>query len=1551
MKKITKISILGLLGFSLFSCEVGLGPAVDTHAPVINVTSPEMNSNVNGTMYIAGVATDDQELNEVTITIEENKIGGSIKNLKIVNKEWFVKENDEWIPFAGTVIGDKKSITWDASVDLSGAVSGSEYTITTQVTDLYNNDSRHSKDIRTVLVDYKTPIVSVSSPSLTNYATAETHSAKYKLNDNTILNQLLNGSFTISGTQDEDTKCDHLFVYLDTNKTTDLSMYENVDGTMNFNSRDADTTYLAYKKITDKNQRNWETTFNVQDFPLQYQTGKHLVRVVTESHDSANNIEYKCQGWFTLWNDADKPWIVAEFGGSSKENIQTVYPSCQLQGQAYDDDGLKSIDVEVFKDVDGNWIKLESNCFTIDLSKKDYPTYYAWSVASLTDNCSFCVKATCTDKNDIVSDSETRYMSVLDTNPPTLTVNQSGSGDSIPLTGTGDFTISGSISDDGEIAELKIVRIADGKESTEIKYFDKGYNQWSCATELGYVDINENKIWSIPMKDEVIINKLHKREFTKTFNIYRDFGINGTSQKLCTQKFIVMAKDKGGSATIELVAYGGDTEKPSVTIDTISINGGKERDLDGTIILEPFKSGDYVELSGTWKDNTDVLNKSNISLEWDKVSNIGITVTYDDATKTSGKWKSGKITPPSATTAVIYATIKDWGDNVGKTNASFYVSSSFPQFVRISADTADGSYKAGSEILLYMEFNKNVSFKNETPKNETPSLILNTGKIATYKSGNGTSKHIFSYTVEADDTAEKLTVTGLNKTGITWYDTEVTTSTIADSAMVLPTGNNTLEANRSITIDTTAPTLSGISAITSAGYYGLNSEIFISAKFNETVNFENLDDLKLVLNSGDNVKTYSVSKSGPDTVLFKYKVAEGHEANPLKVSAIDYGNCKVFDIAGNELTDKSISQLTTSINIDTKKPNTPIISNLINNSVIYDNAGVEFTIDYKESTGIKKYSLDGGKSWADYSGAIKLLNKGTYDVTAYQEDLAGNQSDEATTVKVTVDRGQIITSLTANKPDGTYKTGQKLSIMVTYRKEVLVSDESHLVLNTTPPRNAKYQSGSGTKKIYYEYEIQDGDSCSVEALTPKSFSGKITDLAGNNISAYTTIASVTKPNRFVDNKEIYVITKRPEITSVDFAGTEANRTLKIIFSSRINKNDGNIVITQSETGYKAPAVLSSAQYGDLPKAVQAYYSEGTNGSDSSGKSDVLKKYILNFNTNTDNATLTQLFINAGILTTSIPVYSNAVSIAGNVMTIDLSNTYKLPVKGASYTISIPENLINDDITQTNVPSSYTKTLPGVEKPLIRINKKNETISGTTVTQPLTADVKMDCQTPGAKIYYVDGSSQYSQRQLTSASDYTNGYANKGMPGTPAAPTTNSSLYSESFTIGSNDISKYNVGYKVFLRARATVNDTNWSEDSYETAYRTVIVFNQAPGTYNYMWIRGGDKTNGGVSVPNFPFSWNSSEYDKVRAMTKHSGNIWYWVSWNLNTNSYIGFLSGDMPSDAATNGPKNWIWASCAWVGLKENYPIYPGESFYFVNVSGMTGGDLGFQGKHTESR
>lgn len=136
---------------------------------------------------------------------------------------------------------------------------------------------------------------------------------------------------------------------------------------------------------------------------------------------------------------------------------------------------------------------------------------------------------------------------------------------------------------------------------------------------------------------------------------------------------------------------------------------------------------------------------------------------------------------------------------------------------------------------------------------------------------------------------------------------------------------------------------------------------------------------------------------------------------------------------------------------------------------------------------------------------------------------------------------------------------------------------------------------------------------------------------------------------------------------------------------------------------------------------------------------------------------------------------------------------------------------------------------------------------------------------------------------------------------------------------------------------------------------------------------------GGVSTPGFPLSWDKSETSKIHAMTPignatevikvvnengRENNVqfyirtFYWVSWEINTTAYVGFLVGDMPSDASTNGPKNWCWGSCSWVGNKNEYPVYPGESLKLQDrfpTSYCEGegskGRYGYQDKHKESR
>ena len=68
--------------------------------------------------------------------------------------------------------------------------------------------------------------------------------------------------------------------------------------------------------------------------------------------------------------------VVADFGSKEEGTYVDVQPSCELYGQAYDDDGLAEITINVYKEVDGGWAKLETNSKVIDLSEKSYPTYY-----------------------------------------------------------------------------------------------------------------------------------------------------------------------------------------------------------------------------------------------------------------------------------------------------------------------------------------------------------------------------------------------------------------------------------------------------------------------------------------------------------------------------------------------------------------------------------------------------------------------------------------------------------------------------------------------------------------------------------------------------------------------------------------------------------------------------------------------------------------------------------------------------------------------------------------------------------------------------------------------------------------------------------------------------------------------------------------------------------------------------------------------------------------------------------------------------------------------
>ena len=357
---------------------------------------------------------------------------------------------------------------------------------------------------------------------------------------------------------------------------------------------------------------------------------------------------------------------------------------------------------------------------------------------------------------------------------------------------------------------------------------------------------------------------------------------------------------------------------------------------------------DKIVLSGTWSDDstdvwTDKAKKSPIVVTWEGVSNI---VVHPE---TNGNWYTDPITPPDVTTAIIDMSFTDYAGNIAKASENFFVSSNNPELLRISSEQNDGSFNNEKKITITLEFNKAVTFEGN---GTNPTLTLNTGKVANYIDGNGTTTHKFEYLIEAKDetkgtySSDKvLDVTAINTNNNIWKDGDgIAVPNLGINAV---SDSNRLKKTRSLVIDTDAPYLTELTAISPSGSYNKDKEIFIQATFSEDVKIETVDNFKLELNVTDSkLYTSSAVKTGPNTVLFTYPVKDGHSTPALDINSVVIAGAGIVDTAGNPLVnpttsgDKAyIKSKFTGIIIDTDVPLKPGISGVKDGAYIYATTG------------------------------------------------------------------------------------------------------------------------------------------------------------------------------------------------------------------------------------------------------------------------------------------------------------------------------------------------------------------------------------------------------------------------------------------------------------------------------------------------------------------------------------------------------------------------------------------------------------------------------------
>lgn len=1598
--KLFSVLVAAFLIFS--SCQIGLGSAIDLQAPIIELTSHGDSDYVGQNFRLAGLATDNDKIKKISIDFDEADIHfimeEGIWKKKTSYTDWTVvsNENCEYSVNGTTVSWAVDVSTEDAKVGL-----GSTYVFSITVEDYVGNSSKQSKLEGSLIVDVNIPDISIKTPEL--FTTVEKLDAAYPnlvLNDGNVLAQLLNGDLVFEGRQDIAASFKEFRIELD-DGIVDAKVVNSSNFTQPIGDISTESISKAYPfernniyfsktlKVGQDNiidLRTWKVEIPFSDWISseknpELMSGKHKIRVVATGISNSDTWQRKVLGYFVWYPEADKPWISVYSGCDSEADLATdkTYPSTKIFGLVQDDDGIESLTYSLEKLNSNESSTVLKNDEVLNLSEENAKNSQ-FNITVPVDSSYYKITVTTKDifgKKDTVE----KYYNVLDVQPPKIILDSPIEGSSVFDYSGSKIPFSGTVSDDGTVKSLKIAYLNPTVEDADnkIKYINHSEPDWNKEE-----DSEGNLVFTIDLPEPTFDSstKQNVYSFEKNLDLFVDLKIS-ESKPLKTQDFVLLAIDNAGGATVYPFAIIGDSESPDIAIQTLKLFNGSGEEINTYNFTETsqtnlpvIKSGYYAEVFGTWNDNSvahwgNLQKINNIELKW-------VNAKFSNLIMDDGKW-SVRVDDLPSTDDTLSASITDFGRNVVTTSQSITVDKAEIGLDRIGSEANDGSYKAGEEIIISLEFTKSATFIGK----EEPSLTLSNGGVATFDHGNNSSKMYFKYIVDAEHENGAFDVVSVNSDECTWQDSNNKVEfSISDEDISLLSKNRKTLNSRNILVDTSAPFINKIQCTSNDGYYKAGTNLNFRVEFNEPININNVENLKLNF-EGDILEQRYVSQMGANVVLFTCSVKEGDNSTGITIKSINSEDSKITDVAGNEgncdiekipVEEKSFNK----IYIDTTLPVPPTIKGISSDSVITDtDIIVQFELDGVEENAIAYYTIDDGNQWAKYSEVIKLTSNGTYKIKSKQIDVAGNESNPSETISITIDKGAILKKVSASNPNGTYKTDAIINGYLEFRGDVILPEDASVMLNTGSEVPIKDPTEKKSK-FYFYYTIESSASIVDDGiLNVESLSFEEVKYFGDSEKGSSQKISLPISN-LASNKEIKILTGNPNVDNVELAGEDSNAVLTVTFDREITKGNGTITFTQSETDYRVPTVLSATEYNDLKAILGAeidtYYEAAVNGATKNGDyltPDTKTKYVLKFTYDNNTKELVDLFRAKKVHIVEIPIYASAVSVSGKTLTVRLTDSYALPVKGATYTVEISEGAVQDSVRNTNKYHSTEKTSDGIEKAEIRIEKKGYEIINagdllkSDVIMPETAQMKIACQTPDSSIKYGIDQSSSTHVVINDCSKH------ETKTDDVKIPTINND-YTGTITLGTSELTFDTAkGMKFAIAAQASKGATK-SDVAYEYAARTVLKFdignkyrdadgqggNDQDNYGNFkstkigayvsqltIWIMGGDSDSGGNTIDPFPLSWgdpsnfkmmklqtpdnwdkNKSAKDKTTVKGK-----WYWITWDISAPTYHGFVAGDVPSDAQENGPSVWYAGECFYTPLKSYYVLHPGETLYMT--------------------
>lgn len=168
VKKFILAVVSVVFAYALLSCDVGLGSAVDTQAPTLNVTYPATLSTVRGQFVFGGTCADDQKVTSVTVRALNSELGKS------------------YGPYAATIADDAKSWTFSFNKKAEGKDSyngwempDGKYTLEAVARDASGKSS--GTGAITIDIDNTEPIFILNSPGTTDIKNPTVSGSSFKI--------------------------------------------------------------------------------------------------------------------------------------------------------------------------------------------------------------------------------------------------------------------------------------------------------------------------------------------------------------------------------------------------------------------------------------------------------------------------------------------------------------------------------------------------------------------------------------------------------------------------------------------------------------------------------------------------------------------------------------------------------------------------------------------------------------------------------------------------------------------------------------------------------------------------------------------------------------------------------------------------------------------------------------------------------------------------------------------------------------------------------------------------------------------------------------------------------------------------------------------------------------------------------------------------------------------------------------------------------------------------------------------------------------------------